>query len=382
MGEPVFPPTRWPLGRRLAVVLAGAAITAAGWASSAWLVRSAGANARPQSAGPTAMWTTPPFRRDGDPAIRLPWRLADDRGVTDLRAEWHLASRPNDPPWVTRMPLPDGGMKSAHGLSAVSLLAHPWAGLDVTVRLLARDGAGQTGASDPIALTLPERTFRNPIALDLIAARKSLSVTPEDHGDALEILDRLLLRPHDFDGDLTGWLLLAATYHLIVRDKSPEMIGEAQARLWDLAERIEEGRAADPVKAAPRPDVTADLLDWESALLERTEQRARASDRRPSDQRADARTQQALSRALADMTDWMIGLAADTPSALSRAGQAMNEAHARLMSGDDPGAALAQRAAIAALRAEQAAAAKANDHKEDDPSQAVTLIAVPDDGPE
>ena len=61
------------------------------------------------------------------------------------------------------------------GASFQDLTAHPWAGLPVELRAVARDALGQIGASAPVAMTLPERKFDHPVARAIIEQRKRLA---------------------------------------------------------------------------------------------------------------------------------------------------------------------------------------------------------------
>ena len=81
---------------------------------------------------------------------------------SSLQAELRLRDRPDAPPLVVSLPLPGGTPKSAHGVSQQDLTAHPWAGLPVTAKLVARDALGQTGESRTEEFVLPERPFQNP----------------------------------------------------------------------------------------------------------------------------------------------------------------------------------------------------------------------------
>ena len=197
---------------------------------------------------PLAWWTEPPGRSEAGPRVRLPWSASDDYGVTKLRAELRLTARPDAPPLVIDIPLPNGAPKSAHGILPRDLVAHPWAGLNVSARLVAQDGAGQTGTSEPTAFDLPERTFHNEIAKALIELRKGLSVHPDDHDDALAGLDGLMQNPDQFGTDFGAYLNLSAIYYLMVRGKPADMIPEAQARMWDLALHMEEGQTEESAR--------------------------------------------------------------------------------------------------------------------------------------
>ena len=198
---------------------------------------------------PEARWTEPPGRAESGTRIRLPWTVADDYGVAALRAELRLAARPDAPPVEIAIALPNGAPKSAHGLHPHDLIAHPWAGLGVVARLVARDGAGQTGASGDAAFDLPERAFQNEIARALIAMRKGLSLNPGDRGDALAALDDLMQNPHRFGADSGAFLNLSAIYFLLVRNQTPGAVDEAQARMWELALHLEEGQTEETARA-------------------------------------------------------------------------------------------------------------------------------------
>jgi len=198
---------------------------------------------------PTAAWTEQPGRARATQQLRLPWETSDDYGVAGLRAEIRLDARPDAPPVVIPLPLAGGAPRKARGIGQHDLSAHPWAGLPVTARLFARDAIGQTGTGEAASFVLPERPFQHPIAKALIAARKSLSLTPDDRGEALEILDGLMLRPEAFGTDLGGWLNLNGIYFLLARDKSGEAVELAQARLWQLALHLEEGETERTARA-------------------------------------------------------------------------------------------------------------------------------------
>ncbi len=197
---------------------------------------------------PVVWWTEPPGPSDSGGRVRFPWSATDDYGVTHLQAELHLTARPDAPPLVLVIPLPDGAPKSAHGIHPHDLIAHPWAGLNVTARLTVQDGSGQTGGSEAATFDLPERTFHNAIAKALVEMRKGLSLHPEDHDEALTALDQLMQQPELFGTDFGAFLNLSAIYYLMVRNDTPAMVPEAQARMWDLALHLEEGQADESAR--------------------------------------------------------------------------------------------------------------------------------------
>lgn len=200
-------------------------------------------------APPVAVFTDPPGRAPRGLATRLPWKVEDDWGVAAAVAEFRLKARPNAAPHVVEIPLPAGQPRQARGLSAPDLSAHPWAGLEVEILLRARDGAGQDGVSEAATLTLPERSFTHPVAQQLIALRKALSLDPTARAEARRELDRIANAPEAFEHDTTTYLALRAARHRITRDRRPEAVAEAQEIMWETALALEEGRAERTARA-------------------------------------------------------------------------------------------------------------------------------------
>lgn len=211
---------------------------------------------------PTVAWAEPPGRLPGTQETRLPWRVSHEYGVTGLQAEMRLKDRPDAPPLIVSIPLPGGAPKTAHGVSQQDLTAHPWAGLPVIAKLIARDALGQKGESSDAELVLPERPFVNPLARALIAIRRGLSVHPNDRDAAVNAMDGLLTQPDAFKGDLGAYATLGATYYQLEFDKRAEAIDEVQQTLWELALHIEEGGTERTARALEQARQAArDALD-------------------------------------------------------------------------------------------------------------------------
>ena len=117
-------------------------------------------------------------------ALRLEYEARDDYGVVAVTGAVRLSGDVAEPgidrtPVELQLPLPGVRPKTARSTSFHDLTPHPWAGLPVTLRLSATDGAGQTGTTEDVALVLPEREFRNPIARAIIEERKKLTLRPQ-----------------------------------------------------------------------------------------------------------------------------------------------------------------------------------------------------------
>jgi uncharacterized protein (TIGR02302 family) len=204
------------------------------------------------NAAPVVAWPEPPgAARSGDraPQTRLPWQVSDEYGVVNLGADLRLRDRPDAPPLVVPIPLPGGSPKSARGARQQDLTTHPWAGLPVLGRLVARNAAGLTGTSTEESFVLPERRFQNPIAQVLTEVRKQLSLRPDDRLPLITELDRLSAVPEAWQDDLPAFLNLRGIASLLYRNSREAAVAEAQSRLWDLALHLEEGAADRTARA-------------------------------------------------------------------------------------------------------------------------------------
>jgi uncharacterized protein (TIGR02302 family) len=195
-------------------------------------------------APPSVTFAEPPGKAARGLGIRLPWRAEDDWGLATLRAELRLATRLEAAPLVLDLPLPTGNPKQARGAATPDLSAHPWAGLEVRVQLLARDGGGQEGGSEIAGLTLPERSFTHPVARQAIAVRKALSLDPTQRRLARQAIETILGAPEAFEHDTATYLALRSAGTRLMLDQRADAVAEVQETLWEVALALEEGRDA------------------------------------------------------------------------------------------------------------------------------------------
>ena len=200
-------------------------------------------------AAPSVVFAEPPGRAPRGLGTRLPWRAEDDWGLAGLRAELRLVARPDAPPLLVELPLPGVNVKQARGAAQPDLSAHPWAGLDVTAVLVARDGAEQEGRSEPAGVTLPERSFNHAVAKRLIAVRKGLSLEPDRRAPARRALEEVLGAPEAFEHDTSTYLVLRSARARLMVDRRPEAVPEVQEVLWEVALALEEGRDGRTLRA-------------------------------------------------------------------------------------------------------------------------------------
>lgn len=248
--------------------------------------------------GQVAQWpfgiipdTPPEIRFAAEPSVTMQQALdirfafADDYGVSAAWAEFTpegdlSALGDSDPDQsdgaLLRLPLSLAapGQKKGQQQVIEDLTAHPWAGLPVRLRLVARDAAGQTGFSASVPLTLPQRIFENPLARALIEQRRKLFLGTGENPAVITALDALSLFPDLFIDDLRIYIgMRVARYRLAeMRDQraAAQDVGEL---LWELALRLEDGDvslAADELRSlqkALREALSNGAPDTEIAAL-------------------------------------------------------------------------------------------------------------------
>ncbi|MCA3364544.1 MAG: DUF4175 family protein [Roseomonas sp.] len=229
-------------------------------------------------APPVVAWDPSPARAGRGLGLRLPWKAEDDWGLVALRVELRLKQRPSAPPVTQDIPLPGGAPRQAQGAAQHDFSAHPWAGLEVEARLFARDGAEQEGKSEGAFLVLPERRFSHPVAQQLIALRRALSLDPGARDPARRELDRISNAPEAFEHDTGMFLTLRAARHRLGRDRRDEAVPEVQQILWDVAVALEEGRTDRTARA---------LTQAREALREALEEARREGAERSPEERAE-----------------------------------------------------------------------------------------------
>ncbi|MEM7695228.1 MAG: TIGR02302 family protein [Pseudomonadota bacterium] len=201
---------------------------------------------------PTATLTNAPEanRRGG---FELRYTLDDDYGIVAADAfvtpsQAGEGRRPLvDNPTFT-LTLPSGpGLRGA-ARTAHDLSRHPFAGMEVTVKVRATDGLGQTGYSGREAFRLPARTFVNPVAKALVEQRRILALDANRHTAVLDAMDLILLEPEGI-GSPGAFLAVRAAYGDLVAARTDDDLREMLDRLWELALMLEDDGMSDAQRA-------------------------------------------------------------------------------------------------------------------------------------
>lgn len=213
--------------------------------------------------------TAPTIRLVGDGLERAPngetslaYEGHDDHGITTARAEialdlgrvprtYGLATDPEArPPLVADLPLPMTGNATDLSETLVEDFSKsPFAGLPVTVRLIAEDATGQSGASDPVPTLLPMRSFYDPLAAALIEQRRDLLWSATNAPRVVQVLRAVTWRPDDVFESPRAYLVVRTAIRRLAAaqadDGVPAIRDEVAEALWKAAVEIEDGRLGD-----------------------------------------------------------------------------------------------------------------------------------------
>lgn len=186
-----------------------------------------------------------------DSQVQIPLTLFDDYGVRTITISMNLDPLVEEAPLgyaveQTRSVMSPSGQEFALA-PTLDFTDNPWAGLPVTINIIATDHIGQTGALETIEMQLPERVFEHPIAKKLISLRKKLAWEPvnaaiEVHDEIVQILEY----PEDFQDDKMVYLALTTAasrlkYSVIQKQDGIEDSKSVMDILWSVALQIEDG---------------------------------------------------------------------------------------------------------------------------------------------
>ncbi|MCA1453157.1 TIGR02302 family protein [Bradyrhizobium sp. BRP22] len=202
-------------------------------------------------------------------SLQLSYRLEDDYGVTEARAQF--VARPGDakdpgkdsrnggtktaearplfePPQFPLV-LPNARTRNGVGQTVKDLSEDPYAGADVTLTLTAKDEAGNETKSEPFNMRLPERLFTKPLARALIEQRRILALDAGKNADVYAALDALLIAPEMFTPEAGTYLGLHSVARQLEAAHTDNALREVVASMWALAVTIEDGNITDVDKA-------------------------------------------------------------------------------------------------------------------------------------
>ena len=189
---------------------------------------------------------------EGGTLLRLRAETSDDYGIAAARLALRLAPgqrlAPDAPPpseavlaETLRVPLPALGGPPGPRDVTVDLTEHPWAGLDVLLSVAVEDGAGQADATPPVRVSLPARSFYDPLARTVIEERRKLAVAPRSWPRTARLLDALTYAPERFAGSTREFLLLRTAFRRVMNGDDVDGTVES---FWSLAVALEDDSLA------------------------------------------------------------------------------------------------------------------------------------------
>jgi uncharacterized protein (TIGR02302 family) len=191
----------------------------------------------------------------GRATVSLTYKVEDDYGVVSAEAilsdpriarrEGTAAPRPLIGAPEFPLSLPQVRTRSGTGESSKDLTEHPWAGVEATLRLVARDDAGNEGKSEVREITLPARPFTKPVARALIEQRRILAFDANARPHVGRALDALLLAPARFTPEPAVYLGLSTAATRLRLARSDDELRSLLDYLWEIAVLIEDGTMSD-----------------------------------------------------------------------------------------------------------------------------------------
>jgi uncharacterized protein (TIGR02302 family) len=220
-------------------------------------------NAIPDRAPTIALAKEPEGQARG--SLLLNYKVEDDYGVVDAQATFERKSAPDavatKPVTETKPPrplfgapnftlvLPQARTQNGVGQTTKDLTEHPWAGVDATMTLVARDEANNEGRSAPHEMRLPERPFVKPLPRALIEQRRLLALDGNAKDQVLTGLDALTIAPERFTPETNVYLGLRSIYWQLARADNDDGLRDVVARLWSMAVTLEDGNISETEKA-------------------------------------------------------------------------------------------------------------------------------------
>jgi len=197
---------------------------------------------------PTIAFAGPP-EVNARGTFTLIYKGRDDYGITSTEGIVEKAEGGAGRSLVPAPPIPlaspNHEENAPESRSPVDLTNHPWAGAKVSIKLKAKDEAGQEGLSEAIAFTLPQRPFTNPLAKALVEQRRNLVLAPDDRKQVQTALDALLIAPEIFTPQWGVFIGLRMGTERLRRAKTDQDLLEVADWLWSMALQIEDGDLSD-----------------------------------------------------------------------------------------------------------------------------------------
>ena len=218
-------------------------------------------------APPTVLFVSDPVLGEGD-NTSFSWKAEDDYGLVRLELALKLVTPHPDAPDEERretVELPGAALKTAEADAELDLVRHPWAGLPVRGQLIATDGSGQEGYSEPYEFALPEKLLLQTLAQAIQEARVTALREPTEYKatswinrleaapDGIKLADRMLeaitFEGHRFFDQYGIYTGLVTARGMFKHASSTAEAKGVDDLLWAATLKAEYGSAADALAA-------------------------------------------------------------------------------------------------------------------------------------
>jgi uncharacterized protein (TIGR02302 family) len=185
-------------------------------------------------------------RRAINGALEIAFSAKDDYGLRGAHAEIlpleeQADATPLYPHPDYKLDLPRHNARDTKGVASRNITEHPLAGQMVKITLVATDGAGQTGRSEPIEMLLPGRNFNEPLAAAVAEQRKVFALDTRQMPQAIALNEALVLRADETIPDLGNFIAIESARARMNMARGEEQLKDTADYLWEIALGIEDG---------------------------------------------------------------------------------------------------------------------------------------------
>ncbi len=177
-------------------------------------------------------------------SFTLSYRIEDDYGARDAKIaaksvedSGHALFAPPEAP--LDLPAAPGGLGEAR--ATLDWSDSPYAGRPVQLSLSVRDEAGQEGEARIGPFALPQKIFKDPLALALVEQRRILALDAERRGQVNSALEALDIAPELFTPKFSVHLGLRHAILALRHAQNDDDLRGVADYLWAMALQIEEG---------------------------------------------------------------------------------------------------------------------------------------------
>ncbi|KQW28124.1 hypothetical protein ASE36_16950 [Rhizobium sp. Root274] len=192
-------------------------------------------------------------RRALNGALEIAFTAKDDYGLQKAHAEIVPVEAKADVKPLYPLPdykldLPRHNARDMKSVASRNITEHPLAGSKVKITLVATDGAGQTGRSEPVEMVLPTRNFAEPLAAAVAEQRQTFALDTREIPQAIALNEALVIRADETIPNLGHFLLIESARARMAQAKGEESLKDTADYLWEIALGIEDGELSTAEK--------------------------------------------------------------------------------------------------------------------------------------